>query len=425
MRKSIVTALAVATVVGLGLTGCSGPGSKSGAVSQSGSGDKFTLAVAGFEGGGAEIACIPQINTDFQKKYPNVTLDYKYVGQAQFDTYLNPRFAAGNAPDVIMTNPVRTQQWQKQGFLAELSDQAWVQNIYPNVAIFGQVGGKTYTLPQQNIPLGLYANLDILKAAGINSVPQTWPEFLDALKTLKTKNQPGLLLANQGGWTSQQLTMELGVNQIDPNWGPNYDTGNSKWNPTWSPVLDQIKTLLTTGLVDGKQMNGIEPFNIGNGVFIAGKWAFTVMGAWELQHIAQTAKFNFSLNPFPGGAAGSKPVGLTFVGSGWGVNAASKHQQAAKDYVAFMADPINDGCYLKAENSFSTLKNVPSPTMPNATSFVAAFNDGRSHPAPIEYIKFPTYEPEFWKVGSSLFDNPTASNASLLTRLDQNIPKTK
>lgn len=419
MRKSQAAVAAIA-VLGIILAGCS-----SNTPAQSGSKDKVTLSVAAFEGGGTELACIPEINANFEKKYPNVKLDYKYVAQGQFDQYNNPRFAAGNAADVLMTNATRVQQWQKQGFLADLSDEAWVKNVLPNVAPFGEVDGKTYAFSQQNIPIGLYANLDILKKAGIETVPQTWPEFIAALTTLKSAGQPGLLLANQGGWTSQQLTMALGVNQIDPQWGQNYDSGDSKWNPTWSPVFDQIKQLLTTGLVDGKLMNGVEPFNGGNGEFIAGKWAFTVMGAWELQHIEKDAKFDFSMNPFPGGDAGTKPVGMTFVGSGWGVNAASPHQVAAKQYVAFMADPASDACYLKAENSFSTLSNVPSPTMPKAASFVDAFNDNRSHPAPIEYILFPTYEPEFWKVGSSLFDDATQSNESLLMRLDKNIPKTK
>ena len=418
MRKLIT--LATVAVVGIGLVGCS-----SGSVAPKAATDKITLSVAAFEGGGTEIASIPAINADFEKKYPNVKIDYKYVANGEYDQYNITRLASGTAADVLMTNATRVQQWQKQGYLADLSNESWVSKVLPNVAPFSQVGGKTYALPQQNIPLGMYANLDILRKAGINSVPQTWPEFITALRTLKAAGQPGLLLANQGGWTSEQITLALGTNIIDDNWGPNYDTGNSTWNPTWSPVFDRLKQLLTTGLVNGKLMNGVEPFNTGNSQFIAGKWAFTIMGAWELQAIQQNAKFDFSLNPFPGGAAGTKPRGVTFVGSGWGVNAASPHQVAAKEYVAFMAEPANDSRYLAAENSFSTLSDVPSPEMPKAAAFVAAFNDNRSHPSPIEYILFPTYEQEFWKVGTSLFNNPNQSNSSLLSTLDKTIPKTK
>jgi raffinose/stachyose/melibiose transport system substrate-binding protein len=418
VRKSLAI-VAVAAAMSIGLAGCS-PSNSSSSPSK-----HVTLNVVGFEGGGTEIANIPTINKAFEKKYPNITLDYKYVSNSEYDQYNNTRLASGTAADVLMTNPTRVQQWVKQSYLADLSNQSWVKDVLPNVAPFGEIKGKTYAFTQQNIPIGLYANLDILKKAGIDTVPQTWPEFISALQKLKAANQPGLLLANQTGWTSEQVSMALAASLVPNSWGPNYDTGKSTWNPAFSPVIDRVKQLLTTGLVDGKLMNGIEPFNVGNSQFIAGKWAFTVMGAWELQAIKAGAKFDFSLNPMPGGAAGTKPKSFTFVGSGWGVNAASPNQTAAKEYVAFMTEPKNDGGYLAAENSFSTLKNVPSPTMPNAASFVQAFNDGRTTPSPIEFIQYPTYEQQFWNVGTSLFNDPTQSDSSLLSTLDKTIPKTK
>jgi raffinose/stachyose/melibiose transport system substrate-binding protein len=63
--------------------------------------------------------------------------------------------------------------------------------------------------------------------------------------------------------------------------------------------------------------------------------------------------------------------------------------------------------------------------MPKAAAFVQAFKDGRTTPSPIEFIAFPNSEQEFWNVGTSLFNNPDQSNESLLTTLDQTIPKTK
>ena len=105
MRTSLAAAVAAIAVLGVGLTGCS-----SDAKAQAEGTDEVTLSVAAFEGGGTELACIPEINAEFEKKYPNITLDYKYVAQGQFDQYNNPRFAAGNAADVLMTNPTRVQQ---------------------------------------------------------------------------------------------------------------------------------------------------------------------------------------------------------------------------------------------------------------------------------------------------------------------------
>lgn len=409
--------MAVAAL-GIGLAACSAPA----APTASG---HVTLNVVGFEGESTEVADIPTLNAAFEKKYPNITLNYKYVANTEYDQYNNTRLASGTAADVLMTNPTRVREWAKQGYLADLSSQPWVGNILPNIAPFGQLGGKTYAFSQQNIPIGMYANLDILNAAGITSVPQTWPEFKAALQKLKAAGQPGLLLANQGGWTSEQLQLALAANLVPNDWGPGYDSGASTWNPTWSPVVDRIKDLLDSGLVDGKLMNGVEPFNIGNGQFASGKWAFTIMGAWQLQSFQQNAKFKFSLNPVPGGDAGTKPKSFTFVGSGWGVNAASPVKTAAEEYVAFMAEPASDTGYLTAENSFSTLSNVPSPTMSSATAFVDAFNASRTTPSPVEFIQFADSEAKMQNEGSSLFNDPKQSDATLLGMLDTQIPKTK
>jgi len=409
------------SVLALTLAACTGSPGTSG----SSGGDQITLHVVAFEGGGTELASIPDINADFEKAYPNITLDYQYVSNSEYDQYNNTRLAAGTAADVLMTNPTRVQQWQKQGYLADLSDQPWVSQIVDNVVPFGQIDGKTWAFTQQNIPIGFFANMDILSKAGITEVPQDFPQLLTDLQTLKDAGQPGLLLANQTGWTGEQLTICLAANMLPDTWGAGYDTGDSSWYPTYTPVFDAIKQLLQPeGTVDGNLMNGIEPFNTGNSQFAAGNWAFTVMGAWQLQNFEDTAAFDFTFNPFPGGTAGSQPYGVTFVGSGWGVNADSPNQEAAKDYVAFMAQPENDSRYLAAENSFTTLKNVPSPEMAKATSYVDAFNDGRTQVSPIEFLHYPTYENEFWKVSTSLFDDPSQSTESLLQALDSTIPKT-
>lgn len=398
-----------------------------GACSSSSSGSpnaKTTLTIVGFEGGGTELADIPQINAAFEKAHPNITINYKYVANTEYEAYNNTRLAAGTAADVLMVNPYYETTWVQQGFLADLSDQPWVSQQLPQVAPFGKKDGKTYAFMQQNIPIGLYANLDLLKQAGISSVPQTWPDFITDLQTLKAKGLGGIEIPNLQGWDAEQLSLALAANLIPSTWGAQYDSGGSTWAATWSPVIDHIKQLLTSGLVDGKTMNGIDPFVQGPANFAAGKYAFFVDGGWDLSHYKQTASFQFSLNPFPGGPAGSTPKTFTFIGSGWSVNSQSANQAAAKEYVAFMAQPAQDGAYLAAESSFTTLGNVPSPDVAQAAPVSAAFKAGDTSPSQIEFIADPDSETKYKPQLSALFSNPGMSDASLLGTLDQQIKKT-
>jgi raffinose/stachyose/melibiose transport system substrate-binding protein len=414
--RTISAGVAAAALV-LGLGACS---SSSSSTSADGS---VTLSVVGFEGGGNEIADIPALNSAFHAAHPGVKVDYKYVANTEYDQYNNTRLAAGTGADVLMVNKPRLFTWQQQGYLADLSDQPWVKRLLPSVAPYSQIGGKTYDFVQQNIPVGLYANHDLLTRAGIAKVPQTWPELIAVLTTLKAKGVGGLEIPNLKGWNSEQVALALGANLLNDSWGAGYDSGQTHWNPTWAPVIEHLKQLLTSGLVDGKTMNGIDPFSLGVSQFAAGKFAFYVDGGWDLSHFAQTAPFKFSLNPFPGGPAGSTPKTFTFVGSGWSVNADSKHQQAAKQYVDFMAQPANDAAYLKAESCFSTLSDVPNPDVAQAAPVAATFKAGNTTPSPAEVPNFPNLEDKFTAELNGLFNDPGTNTSALLARLDQEVPK--
>lgn len=420
LRNRSLAALALASAAVLTLAGCSSSGGSGGGSANG----KITLNVVGFEGGGTELADIPEINAAFEKAYPNITVNYKYISNTEYEAYNNTRLAAGTAADVLMVNRYYATTWQQQGFLSDLSNQPWVAHMLPQIAPFGQFGGKTYAFIQQNIPIGLYANLDLLKQAGIESVPTTWPQFIADLQTLKAKGLGGIEIPNLQGWDAEQTSLALAANLIPTTWGANYDNGPSTWSNTWSPVIDKLRDLLTSGLVDGKTMNGIDPFVQGPAAFASGKYAFFVDGAWDLSHYAQTASFDFTLNPFPGGAAGTTAKTFTFIGSGWSVNSQSPNQTAAEEYVAFMADPTEDTGYLTAESSFTTLDDVPSPKVAQAAPVYAAFTAGDTSPSQVEFLADQNVENEFKPELGDLFANPSMSDATLLAALDKQIPKT-
>ena len=419
--RTLAVACALVGTAALTVSACSSSGSSGSAGNPNA---KITLNVVGFEGGGTELADIPEINAAFEKAYPNITINYKYVSNTEYEAYNNTRLAAGTAADVLMVNRAYETTWVQQGFLADLSDQPWVSQVLPAIAPFGESGGKTYAFVQQNIPIGLYANLDLLKKAGISSVPTDWPTLITDLQTLKAKGYGGLEIPNLQGWDAEQVSLALAANLLDPSWGSHYDNGSSTWAASWSPVVDRLKQLLTAGLVDGKTMNGIDPFVQGPADFASGKFAFFVDGGWDMSHYKQTANFSFSLNPFPGGAAGTAAKTFTFIGSGWSVNSQSPNQAAAKEYVAFMAQPAQDSAYLTAESCFTTLKDVPSPQVAQAAPVEAAFKAGDTSPSQVEFIADPDSENKFKPQLSALFSNPSMSDASLLSSLDQQIPKT-
>ena len=222
IARLALAAVIVATV-GVTATGC--------APSDGGSDDNV-LTVVSWKNEDKNEGGIKDINDLFRKEHPEIKLEYTWVDNPDWLTYNNPRFAAGTAADVLMLDRVKMNAFASQGFLADLSDQPWVERQLPDLAPFNQYDGKTYQFNAENIPLGLYANEDLLAQAGINEVPKTWPEFISALETLKAAGIDGFSVPNKGAWMGEQISLELAASHVSTDWVADYDAGNESFGGT-------------------------------------------------------------------------------------------------------------------------------------------------------------------------------------------------
>ncbi len=410
-RRLIAMGVAAA-IVPLGLTACS---------SSSTGTDNKTLTVVSWKGEGTNVGGMPDINKAFEKAYPNIKLDFKYVDSASYDAYNNPRLAAGNAADVLMLDRSHMLTWTKQGFLADLSSQSWVPRMDPALKPFNQVSGKTYQFNAESVPIGLYVNNDLLKQAGITEVPTTWDAFLADLKTLKSKNLGGFIVPNKGAWMGEQLSLLLAAQHVDTSWPAQYDASSAKFDPSWTPVVDQIKQLFSTGVVDPQLSLGLDPNVDGIPQFEAGKWAFMIQGSWALTAVTGASKFNVTMNAFPGG---STAKAFNFVGSGWGINAKAKNKSAAETYIDFLTKPSTATMFLKAESAFSTLTDVPSPTSAPFAPIAASQKSGDIVPSFAEALNAPDAESGIQKGIENIFVNPTAPASDTITMLNSLVKPT-
>jgi raffinose/stachyose/melibiose transport system substrate-binding protein len=413
IRTTRLAAMGVAlALLPLGLTACSAGASSS---------DSNTLTVVSWKGEGTNVGGMPAINKAFEKAYPKIKLDFKYVDSASYDTYNNPRLAGGNAADVLMLDRAHMLSWSKQGFLADLSSQPWVSRLDPSLKPFNQVDGKTYQFTAESVPIGLYANTDLLKRAGINSVPTTWNGFLADLKELKSKNLGGFIVPNKGAWMGEQLSLLLAAQHVDSDWPAQYDAGKATFDPSWKPVVDQIKQLFSTGVVDPQLSLGLDPNVDGIPQFEAGKWAFMVQGSWALGAVTSASKFPVTMNAFPGGDTAKA---FNFVGSGWGINAKAKNKSAAETYVNFLTKPSTAKIFLTAENAFSTLTDVPSPSSEAFAPISASEKAGDIVPSFAEALNAPDAETGIQKGIENIFANPKAPASDTITMLNSLVKPT-
>jgi raffinose/stachyose/melibiose transport system substrate-binding protein len=378
-RPQIGLSLALALVAGVGLAACGSSASQ-----DSGNGT-VTIHVEGWKGGGSEPANVAQVNAAFEKAYPNIKVNFEYVPAN--DTYqqkLQPELLAGKAGDVIMTDSSKVQTWGKAGYLADLSSTGFASSIKDDVKPYATYNNKVLGAPMELIGIGLYANTDLLKKAGVASVPATWPDFLAALGKLKAAGITPISLPDKSGWTAN-LTMQAAaatlLYQQNSSWDQQFVEGKTTFGKDWPSSLAQLTELSAAGYVDWQKELGIDEWSQGIQAFTAGNSGFWFQGAWNIGAV-QKGNFPIAFAPWPAGGAGTKPSALYFSGTMWSANARSSHLDAAQKYIDFWTKSENLSLFLQAENAVSPYTGGSTPSSDVTAAFVEAFTQNRYHLLP-------------------------------------------
>ena len=131
--------------------------------------------------------------SDFEKQYPNITVEYSKQDIKQYRERLITRINNGNGPDIFRFH----DSWYPM--LANvllplpsdtISKTDFNQWFYPAAQTDLIKNGAIYGIPLQMDTLSLYINSDLLKAAGLNP-PTTWNDFINDAKTMTVKDANG------------------------------------------------------------------------------------------------------------------------------------------------------------------------------------------------------------------------------------------
>jgi alpha-glucoside transport system substrate-binding protein len=135
---------------------------------------------------GAEAKAFGAVITAFNKKFPNVKVNYKPVGN-NIPTVLATAVAGGHPPDMAdIAQPGLVKQFAQQGKLANIdyARPLMKANFAPVWSQLGTVNGHLYGIvfKASNKSL-LWYNVPAYKAAGVKP-PKTWPQLLRTANTL-------------------------------------------------------------------------------------------------------------------------------------------------------------------------------------------------------------------------------------------------
>jgi len=367
-----------------------------------------------------------KMNDLFMAANPGIKIENSVTPNEQSVTVYNARFSAGDAPDVLVTNGVTSpSQWAKAGYLADLSREPWVKNVIkgnrPEVFLGGT---KAYQFVIENIGVGVYYNKALLDAAGVK-VPQTYPEFLDAMAKVKASGKTPLVIGAKLGWGPLMATMMNAVNTIYKSNTQTYDkqlvAGKAKFDSSaWKQVNQRLVDWAKAGYFDPKLALGIEDFDGVAGEFRAGRAAFIIHGSWLIDGFkggSQDANgrtvpalpFAWGFQSFPGGAAGSKPRTFIFAGLNFVANAKSKNLDAAKKYINFWADNIDT--YLAASGGRYASVTTSKYSEAQSAEFARAVAENRANLYFINNWNKPGFQEAWYKILQQMLIDQNVDNA--------------
>jgi len=153
-----------------------------------------TITLAHWSSSPVELASLRKTLAAFQRSHPAIKV--KEINLDPYQQGMLARFAAQKPPDVFYVDSNDFPDWQKQGVLEPLNSRIAkshfaLKPFYGRLlAAFRDNKGRVYGFPKDWSPLAMEVNPDMLRAAGVTTVPTTWSAFQTMLQRLKNAGQP-------------------------------------------------------------------------------------------------------------------------------------------------------------------------------------------------------------------------------------------
>jgi raffinose/stachyose/melibiose transport system substrate-binding protein len=303
----------------------------------------------------------------YTKAHPNVKFNITILENDAFKQKLATVMQSGSPPDLFSTwGGGVLFQYGKAGLTQDISSYlkgSWGDSFDASALnVYGQ-NGQYWAVPTDNGSVGFWYNKALFAKAGITTLPTTWTEFLQTIKTLKAAGITPIGLGAKDKWPAMYYWAYLctrigGKAAFDKAY--NRTNGGSFTDPPFVEAGVRLQELVAANPFQKGYLGAAytdEQTIMGNG-----HAAMELMGQWAPTNdkgVATDKKGpDFGLFAFPmvEGGAGN-PTDVMGGGGGYAVGKNAPLAETA-DFLKFMTNPTNAAAMVAQNVSVPPIKTA-------------------------------------------------------------------
>jgi multiple sugar transport system substrate-binding protein len=301
--------------------------------------------------------------------------------------------ASGTLSDVVGLDGAWVNGLAKQGAIASMDSlMADAKYDQTQIADIIKVNGQSVMFPLASFVYPVFLNLDLAKAAGVDTLPSNRTEFAEAAKKMTNagNNQYGwvlpLSLQNPGGiqndvmswvWASGASMLKDGKPDLE--------------NDAVVGTLEYIKSLQDAGVISPgifakKEQDKVEEF-------VNGRVAMMVDSLAHINLIRErNPKLNFGISALPAVDGYDGKRGLPYASWGIGISNSSEHKAEAWKLVEYLMSPDVNSRLVSIANAFPGNVHAKPDFSKSDPLFEEAFKIFQSGRLANEFVGLPVAE---------------------------------
>lgn len=294
---------------------------------------------------------------DFEKAHPNVTINMQSIQNENLDGKLQTALNSGSAPDIFLQRGGgKMAAMVKAGQVMDISSlvtSTTKSAVGAGAFAAEQLDGKTYAMPVDVLPEGIYYSKNLFSAAGITTTPTTMDELNADITKLKATGVAPVAVGAKDAWPAAHWYYNFALRECS----------QSVLNETAKTLKFTDPCWLQAGK-DVEAFNKTNPFNNGflttaaqqgagssAGLVANHKAAMELMGAWDPGVIAsltpdQKALPDLGWFPFPSVQGGNGDPNAIMGGVDGYSCSAKAPKQACGDFLNYIVtQPVQEAYY--------------------------------------------------------------------------------